>query len=105
MVVCVSDHGPGISPVDRPHIFERARRLGTVVANGGGSGGVGIGLSIAKAFTEAHGSSIWLESPADGGARFCFSMPVAAEALLDTAEREGLPVRAGQQTRAVQEID
>jgi two-component system, OmpR family, sensor histidine kinase KdpD len=79
VTVCVSDHGPGIPPQERPHVFERARRIG---GKGGGelSGGAGIGLSIAKAFVEAHGTSIWLESPTDGGARFCFAIPTAPSA-------------------------
>jgi two-component system, OmpR family, sensor histidine kinase KdpD len=76
VTVCVADHGPGIPPQERPHVFERARRISAI---GGGemSGGAGIGLSIAKAFVEAHGTSIWLESPSQGGALFCFSVPVA----------------------------
>jgi K+-sensing histidine kinase KdpD len=76
VLVCVCDQGPGIHAAERPHIFERARRVGSGGTGGEMSGGAGIGLSIARAFTEAHHASIWLESPSQGGARFCFSMPV-----------------------------
>jgi two-component system, OmpR family, sensor histidine kinase KdpD len=112
VVVCVSDNGPGISPADRPHIFERARRAGSE-GNGEMSGGAGIGLSIAKAFTEAHGSSIWLESPPHGGARFCFSMPIAAEPSKEAPEAVKRsvprapvlsPVTEAQAAAAVQEL-
>jgi len=76
VLVCIADQGPGIRPAERAHIFERARRVGSKGAGGEMSGGAGIGLSIAKAFVEAHQASIWLESPVGGGARFCFTMSV-----------------------------
>ena len=89
IVVCVSDNGPGVARADRADIFERSRRVG---ATGVGevSGGAGIGLSIAKAFTEAHGTSIWLESPPDGGARFCFSIWAADEPSIEPPAVEPL---------------
>ncbi len=106
VVVCVADSGPGIAAADRQHIFERARRLGAGSSGASsGSGGAGIGLSIAKAFTEAHGSSIWLESPPDGGARFCFSMPVAADASVETALPAGRARRTAQVGQTAQELD
>jgi signal transduction histidine kinase len=43
----------------------------------GTTGGTGVGLSIAKAFVEAHGQEIWIEEGPTGGARFCFTMPPA----------------------------
>ena len=40
--------------------------------------GAGLGLTIAKTFVEAHGQRIWVEDAPGGGARFCFTLPVAA---------------------------
>jgi signal transduction histidine kinase len=41
-------------------------------------GGTGLGLSIARAFVEAHGEELWIEEAPGGGARLCFTVPVAA---------------------------
>jgi two-component system sensor histidine kinase KdpD len=55
---------------------------GGVAAKGAGApaGGTGVGLSIAKAFVEAHGGRIWTETPEGGGARVGFFLPSVAGA-------------------------
>jgi two-component system, OmpR family, sensor histidine kinase KdpD len=66
----VTDRGPGVSPDRREQIFGfYPRRAGDT--------GVGLGLAIAKTFVEAHGQRIWVENAPPGGARFCFTLPVA----------------------------
>jgi two-component system sensor histidine kinase KdpD len=66
----VTDHGPGIEAGRRDEVFGLpARRPGDV--------GAGLGLAIAKTFVEAHGQRIWVEDAPGGGARFCFTLPVA----------------------------
>lgn len=72
VTVCVADHGPGVSPDRRGEIF------GFYVRRSGG--GTGLGLAIAKTFVDAHHQRIWVESGTDGGARFCFTLPVAIPA-------------------------
>jgi two-component system sensor histidine kinase KdpD len=68
--VHVADHGPGVSPERRNEIFELfAQRR---------AAGAGLGLTIAKTFIEAHEQRIWVEDAPGGGARFCFTLPVAA---------------------------
>jgi two-component system sensor histidine kinase KdpD len=69
--VSVTDHGPGISPDRRNGIFE-------LFARRAGDAGAGLGLTIAKTFIEAHGQRIWVQDVSQGGARFCFTLPVAA---------------------------
>lgn len=56
----VQDDGPGISPEDLPHVFERFYKSTD-------SGGMGLGLAIAKHLVEAHDGSITAENgPARG---------------------------------------
>ena len=69
--VSVADHGPGVSPERHNEIFE-------LFARRAGDAGAGLGLTIAKTFVEAHGQRIWVEDAPGGGARFCFTLPVAA---------------------------
>jgi two-component system, OmpR family, sensor histidine kinase KdpD len=69
--VSVTDYGPGVSPDRRNGIFE-------LFARRAGDAGAGLGLTIAKTFIEAHGQRIWVQDVPQGGARFCFTLPVAA---------------------------
>jgi two-component system, OmpR family, sensor histidine kinase MprB len=64
--VVVRDHGPGISPEDSTRVFDRFWRA----PNARQMPGSGLGLSIVKQVAEAHGGSVTLEHPSDGGARF-----------------------------------
>jgi len=77
----VQDHGPGISPEDLPHVFDRfwqARRAKRA--------GVGLGLSIVKAIVEAHGGRAWAESQAQGGATFWFVLPAIESPVTAAAQ-------------------
>jgi two-component system sensor histidine kinase KdpD len=67
---CVSDEGPGIARERRNEIFD-------LFARRDADAGAGLGLSIAKTFVEAHGQRIWVEDALGGGARLCFTVPVA----------------------------
>jgi two-component system, OmpR family, sensor histidine kinase KdpD len=66
----VTDSGPGVDPGRRSEIFE-------LFARRDDDAGAGLGLTIAKTFVEAHGQRIWVEDAPGGGARFCFTLPVA----------------------------
>jgi two-component system sensor histidine kinase KdpD len=68
--LAVEDGGPGVARGERTNVFRMFNRSGS-------SGGTGVGLSIAKAFVEAHGQEIWVEDGPTGGARFCFTMPAS----------------------------
>ncbi|MCS6936530.1 MAG: ATP-binding protein [Candidatus Bipolaricaulota bacterium] len=74
-LVSVEDSGPGISPEDLPHLFDRFYRGDKSRARA--SGGTGLGLAIAKALVEAHNGKIWAENLPNGGARFSFTLPLA----------------------------
>jgi len=76
-VLDVIDGGPGISAVDRPHIFESFYQGKT--APEGRIKGSGLGLAIAREYTLAHGGRIELIDRADGrrGAHFRLYLPLA----------------------------
>jgi signal transduction histidine kinase len=68
VMVFVQDSGPGIPASDLPHIFDRFYKSSD-------SGGMGLGLSIAKYLVEAHGGKISAESGAEKGTRISFTLP------------------------------
>jgi len=68
VTIFVQDSGPGIDSADLPHIFDRFYKSSD-------SGGMGLGLSIAKYLVEAHGGKIWAESEAGKGTRISFTLP------------------------------
>lgn len=73
--VTVRDTGEGIASADIPHIFERFYRADKSRARG--TGGTGLGLAIAKAWIEAMGGQIGVESELGRGSTFWFTLPRA----------------------------
>ncbi|MDE1947986.1 MAG: histidine kinase [Burkholderiales bacterium] len=71
-VVEVRDNGPGVAPAQREAVFERFRQGGDAADR---PQGTGLGLPISRQIVEHFGGSMWLESPAGGGASFCFALP------------------------------
>lgn len=73
VVLSVADSGIGIPSGVMPFLFEefvRDERVKKEIR------GTGIGLSIAKAFTEAHKGKVWVESAGEGkGSTFYMSIP------------------------------
>lgn len=75
--ICVVDDGPGVAVEDLPHIFDRFYRAGA--ARSRRSGGAGLGLAIARGIVQAHGGTLWVESPPRGvacGAAFVLDLPL-----------------------------
>jgi len=78
VLVDVCDSGPGIAPVDLPHVFDRFYRVDPARSPSGDAAEAahaGLGLPIAKALVEAHGGRIWAENVGDG-ACFRFTLPI-----------------------------
>lgn len=84
VVLSVADTGPGITPDQLPHVFDRYWR----VARTGKQGGSGLGLAIAKGIVEAHGGRIWVESVLGAGAKFSVALPIAAGTLPERVTQE-----------------
>lgn len=71
LLISVSDRGPGLSAESAERLFEKFYR-----GDGRRAGGLGLGLSIARGFVEAHGGKLTAENRDGGGARFLISLPV-----------------------------
>jgi signal transduction histidine kinase len=71
-LVEVIDNGPGIAPDELPNLLERFYRARRGVERR--SGGTGLGLAICRAFVEAHGGRIWIDSDS-AGTRVSFTLP------------------------------
>lgn len=68
VTISVEDTGPGIEAELLPHVFDRFYKSSD-------SGGMGLGLSIAKYLVEAHGGRIWAESQVGRGTTISFTLP------------------------------
>ena len=66
----VKDQGPGITPDQQEHIFERFYRV-----PGTKKSGAGLGLSIAREIVVAHGGEIGVLSAPGEGCEFFFVLP------------------------------
>lgn len=70
MIIEITDKGPGFPEPELKNVFRKFFRV-----NGSKTGGLGLGLSIAKGFIEAHNGTITVENKAKGGAKFTISIP------------------------------
>ena len=74
--IAVADEGPGISPEDQPHVFDRFWRADK--ARSRADGGTGLGLAIVRQIAESHGGHIRLQSKVGVGSSFVIWLPVTA---------------------------
>lgn len=70
----VADRGHGLPHGREEKVFEKFYR-----APGSPTGGVGLGLSIARRLAEAHGGTLTGENRPAGGARFVLRLPIGGE--------------------------
>lgn len=73
LILSVRDTGGGIAENDRDRVFARFYRADRALIQG--LGDTGVGLSIAKALTEAQGGRIWVESEMGLGSTFNVVLP------------------------------
>jgi len=72
--IAFEDTGRGISERDMPHIFERFYKCDKSRSRGG----VGLGLSLVKVFTEAMNGTVNVTSTVNKGSRFTVTLPQQA---------------------------
>jgi signal transduction histidine kinase/CheY-like chemotaxis protein len=86
----VRDNGCGIGPEFMAHLFERFTQADSRTTRA--SGGLGLGLSIARHLVELHGGTISARSDGEGrGATFVVRLPVAPQAAPEPARAPGAP--------------
>jgi len=69
--IIISDDGPGFKEEDKIRAFEKFFR-----SSNARSGGLGLGLSIARGFIQAQGGDISIDNKKSGGAIFTILIPV-----------------------------
>jgi two-component system sensor histidine kinase KdpD len=74
LTIQVRDHGPGITPADLPHLFERFYRGDAAKPR---ASGTGMGLWIARGLLAAEHGRVWAENAPDGGALLTVAVPAA----------------------------
>jgi len=73
--VAVRDHGLGIPPEHREHIFDRFYQAHARSHRSG----MGLGLYISRQIVDLHGGAIAADFPADGGTRFVVTLPTGPD--------------------------
>jgi PAS domain S-box-containing protein len=69
----VADEGPGIPEEAQKKLFDKFYRASDEISKK--KKGTGLGLTVCKYITEAHGGRIWVESRLGEGSRFRFLLP------------------------------
>jgi two-component system osmolarity sensor histidine kinase EnvZ len=71
--ILVDDDGPGIPPSERDHVFQPFIRLDA--SRNPSTGGIGLGLTIARDVARSHGGDVRLETSPQGGLRARVHLP------------------------------
>ena len=71
----IIDQGPGVRPGDRDRIFEPFQRLGDRSA----ASGVGLGLAVARGFTDAMDGELSIEDTPGGGLTTVIALRIAGD--------------------------
>src|SRR5258708_818407 len=78
VVVSVEDFGPGLPEADVERLFDKFQHG----VSEGSKGGVGLGLSTARAIVRLHGGRAWGEQLPGGGIAFRFALPLEEQPRL-----------------------
>ncbi|HEU4398938.1 MAG TPA: HAMP domain-containing sensor histidine kinase, partial [Actinomycetota bacterium] len=77
--IAVADEGPGISPEDQAHVFDRFWRADKARARA--DGGTGLGLAIVRQLVESHGGEVRMHSKVGVGSSFVVWLPITRPAI------------------------
>jgi two-component system OmpR family sensor kinase len=83
----VADRGPGMTPEQASHVFDRFYR--TDSARTSASGGAGLGLAIAASLAAAHGGKLTVDTQPGHGAAFHLRLPQAETLQVTATEPQG----------------
>jgi two-component system sensor histidine kinase VicK len=75
-MIAIEDHGPGIPASLQPFIFQKFVQSRKHQVHNLPS--TGLGLTIVKYITEAHGGKIYFESDRNKGTTFFLELPISA---------------------------
>ncbi|NYI03151.1 sensor histidine kinase [Allostreptomyces psammosilenae] len=81
----VVDRGPGVPEPERERVFAPFQRVGDAPRGSG----VGLGLAVARGFTEAMGGSLTAEDTPGGGLTMVFTLPAAERSGVAAAGEHG----------------
>ncbi|MFD5555743.1 sensor histidine kinase [Streptomyces sp. NPDC127068] len=87
LVLEVSDTGEGLTAEQLPYVFDRFWRAEK--SRNRRTGGSGLGLSIVRRLTEAHGGTVSVSSTVDVGSVFTLRIPAGGSAAEPVGVREG----------------
>jgi two-component system OmpR family sensor kinase len=86
VAVSVIDRGPGLTPEQAGHVFQKFYRVDSGLTRA--TEGTGLGLALCRGVVEAHGGEITVASRPGEGCTFTFQLPtehgeagVAADAM------------------------
>lgn len=88
VAVWITDTGVGIPLTEQPKIWDRFYRVDNPLSLE--AGGLGIGLTIAKALVTAHRGRIWVDSKPDEGSTFTILLPTQQDQDLSDLPEEVL---------------
>ena len=74
--IAVRDEGPGLSPAQQEHIWERFYQVEGVEAPSGSGLGLGLGLHICRKIIELHSGQVGVQSAPGHGSTFWFTLPM-----------------------------
>lgn len=83
VMIDVTDTGIGIPAEDLPYVFDRLYRVDK--ARSQETGGIGLGLSIAKRIVELHQGELTVESVPEKGSTFRICLPLSPETQLQAS--------------------
>ncbi len=81
--ISIRDHGIGIAPEFKQHLFTRYERYEKAPSK---ILGTGLGLAITRQIVEMHGGKVWVDSEQGQGSDFHFTLPIKAAVVAEVSK-------------------